>query len=94
MKNLAVFEPHEEGDIDLNGWLEAQWLPHPSLIISGCTEGALPTRIAGHPFLPDSVRGNWRLHNNTRAIRARYIRAALSSRGASAGHRKVDVVLE
>ena len=65
MKNLAVFGPHGEGDIDLNGWLEAQWLPHSSLIVSGCTEGALPGRIAGHPFLPDSVRVAWHLHNNT-----------------------------
>ena len=64
MKNLAIFGPHADGDIDLNGWLEAQWLPHSSLIVSGCTEGALPARIAGHPFIPDSVRVDWRLHNN------------------------------
>jgi ATP-dependent helicase/nuclease subunit B len=64
MKNLAVFGPHDEGDIDLNGWLEAQWLPNSSLIVSGCTEGALPARIAGHPFVPDSVRADWHLHNN------------------------------
>ena len=56
MKNLAVFGPHGEDDIDLNGWLEAQWLPNSSLIVSGCTEGALPARIVGHPFVPDSVR--------------------------------------
>ena len=64
MKNLAVFGPHDAGDIDLNGWLEAQWLPHSSLIVSGCTEGALPARVAGHPFVPDSVRVDWHLHNN------------------------------
>ena len=64
MRHLAVFGSHAEGEIDLNGWLEAQWLPNFSLIISGCTEGALPARIAGHPFLPDSVRTAWHLHNN------------------------------
>jgi ATP-dependent helicase/nuclease subunit B len=64
MKNLAVFGPHGEGDIDLNGWLEGQWLPNSSLIVSGCTEGALPARVVGHPFVPDSVRVDWHLHNN------------------------------
>jgi ATP-dependent helicase/nuclease subunit B len=64
MKNLTVFGPHGEADTDLNGWLEAQWLPYSSLIVSGCTEGALPARIAGHPFVPDSLRVDWRLHNN------------------------------
>jgi ATP-dependent helicase/nuclease subunit B len=64
MRHLAVFGPRGEGEVDLNGWLEAQWLPSSSLIVSGCTEGALPARIAGHPFLPDSVRTAWHLHNN------------------------------
>ena len=64
MKNLAVFGPHGEDDIDLNGWLEAQWLPNSSLIVSGCTESALPARIVAHPFLPDSLRAAWHLHNN------------------------------
>jgi ATP-dependent helicase/nuclease subunit B len=64
MKNLAVFGPHREADIDLNGWLEAHWLPNSSLIVSGCTEDALPARIPGHPFVPDSVRVDWHLHNN------------------------------
>ena len=64
MKDLSIFGPHREEDIDLNGWLEAHWLPNSSLIVSGCTEGALPARIATHPFLPDSVRIAWSLHNN------------------------------
>lgn len=65
MKNVAVFERHGEADIELNGWLEAQWLPHSALIVSGCTEGALPARISRHPFLPDSVCVALGLHNNT-----------------------------
>ena len=64
MKYVAVFERHGEGDIELNGWLEAQWLPHAALIVSGCTEGALPARISAHPFLPDSARIALGLHNN------------------------------
>jgi ATP-dependent helicase/nuclease subunit B len=64
MKNTAVFEQHGEADIELNGWLEAPWLPHSSLIISGCTEGALPARVSAHPFLPDSVRDGLGLQSN------------------------------
>ena len=64
MKNVAVFERHGEADIELNGWLEAPWLPHSALIVSGCTEGALPTRLSAHPLLPDSVRVALGLHSN------------------------------
>jgi ATP-dependent helicase/nuclease subunit B len=64
MKNVAVFEHHRETDIELNGWLEAHWLPDAALIVAGCTEGALPARISSHPFLPDSVRVALGLYNN------------------------------
>ena len=64
MRSVAVFERHGEADIELNGWLEAPWLPHSALIVSGCTEGALPTRLSAHPLLPDSVRVALGLHSN------------------------------
>jgi hypothetical protein len=74
MKNVAVFEPHGEANIDLNGWLEAQWLPDSALIISGCNEGALPARISGHPFLPDSICASLGLHHNVqRFVRDAYL---------------------
>jgi ATP-dependent helicase/nuclease subunit B len=56
MKSIAVFEHRSAAQVDLNGWLEAPWLPHPALILSGCVEGALPARVSAHPFLPDSLR--------------------------------------
>jgi ATP-dependent helicase/nuclease subunit B len=64
MKNVVVFGPRGEADIELNGWLEAPWLPDAALLVSGCTEGALPARIVAHPFLPDSARIALGLHNN------------------------------
>ena len=64
MKSVAVFEHRSGTEVELNGWLEAPWLPHPDLILSGCTEGALPARVAAHPFLPDSVRGTLGMQSN------------------------------
>jgi len=52
----AIYGSHEETAVELNGWLEAPWLPHEALVISGCTEGALPANVTGHPFLPDTLR--------------------------------------
>lgn len=52
----AVYGRHEEGAVELHGWLEAAWLPEEALVISGCSEGALPASVTGHPFLPDSLR--------------------------------------
>ena len=34
MRNIAVFERPQETDIELNGWLEASWLPNSTLILS------------------------------------------------------------
>ena len=64
MKSIAVFERHSAAGVDLNGWLEAPWLPHSALILSGCTEGALPARVSAHPFLPDSLRRALGLQSN------------------------------
>ena len=64
MKRIAVFERHSGTEVELNGWLEAPWLPHSALILSGCTEGALPARVSAHPFLPDSLRRRLDLQSN------------------------------
>ncbi len=64
MKNVAVFERRSGTEVELNGWLEAPWLPHSALILSGCTEGALPARVAAHPFLPDSLRRGLGMQSN------------------------------
>ena len=65
MKNIAVFEPHIGTEVELNGWLEAPWLPHSAFILSGCTEGALPASVAAHPFLPESLRVSLGLHSSS-----------------------------
>ena len=64
MKSVPVFESHAGNDIELNGWLEAPWLAHSRIVLSGCTEGALPARVVTHPFLPDSLRNAVGLHSN------------------------------
>ncbi|HEY5743812.1 MAG TPA: PD-(D/E)XK nuclease family protein [Terrimicrobiaceae bacterium] len=64
MSNSAVYDPHREADRELNGWLETPWLPDSCLVVSGCTEGALPARISAHPFLPDSLRAKLGLQTN------------------------------
>ena len=64
MKSIAVFERRSGKEVELNGWLEGPWLPHSSLILSGCTEGALPARVSAHPFLPDSLRVGLGLQSN------------------------------
>lgn len=60
----TVYGRHDTDAVELNGWLEAPWLPHPALVLSGCTEGALPANISGHPFLPDSLRATLGLQTN------------------------------
>ncbi len=64
MKSVTVFERRCGTEVELNGWLEAAWLPQSSLIVSGCTEGALSARVAAHPFLPDSLRGTLGMQSN------------------------------
>jgi len=64
LAGTPVYETHPEGAIELHGWLEAPWLPHTALVISGCTEGALPAQVNSHPFLPDSLRVTLGLSGN------------------------------
>lgn len=64
LEDLAVYGAHGEEDVELHGWLEAGWLPHSALVLSGCVEGALPANVAGHAFLPDSLRQVLGLQSN------------------------------
>lgn len=56
LEAAKIYEARQADEVELNGWLEAAWLPNEALIISGCVEGALPAASTGHAFLPDSVR--------------------------------------
>lgn len=56
LESSMIYAARQPGEVELNGWLEAAWLPNSALIISGCVEGALPAHSSGHPFLPDAAR--------------------------------------
>lgn len=51
-----VYDDHAADAVELNGWLEASWLPDSGLVLSGCAEGVLPAATNGHSFLPESAR--------------------------------------
>lgn len=68
LEDLAIYEAHGEEDIELHGWLEAGWLPQASLVLSGCSEGALPANVSGHAFLPDSLRQALGLQSNRQRL--------------------------
>ncbi len=51
-----VYDDHAPDDVELNGWLEAAWLPDATMVLSGCAEGVLPAATNGHSFLPESAR--------------------------------------
>lgn len=60
----SVYGSHVADAVELHGWLEAPWLSHSALVLSGCTEGALPANVTGHPFLPDTLRVRLGLQTN------------------------------
>jgi len=51
-----VYEEHADDAVELNGWLEAAWLPDERIVLAGCAEGVLPAATNGHSFLPESAR--------------------------------------
>jgi ATP-dependent helicase/nuclease subunit B len=66
----CVYSSSEDGDTDLNGWLEAPWNAAKRLAICGCVEGCLPSTLDGHPFLPDQARAALGIADNA-LLRAR-----------------------
>ena len=79
----AMQKPAEPDAVTLNGWLEAPWLPGGDLLLSGLIEGRLPQSIDGDPFLPDSIRPELGLNDNTRRLArdAYLLHSLLASRG-------------
>lgn len=85
IRNEQIQKPAAEGDITLNGWLEAPWLPEPQLVLCGLIEGQLPSSVDGDPFLPDSVCPALGLSNNAqRLTRDTYLLDALLASRPSA----------
>lgn len=56
IRATTIYGTHEPGAVEFHGWLEVAWLPHDAVVVSGCTEGALPSHVSSHPFLPESLR--------------------------------------
>ncbi len=79
-------EPDEGDSLTLDGWLELPFLDTEELIIAGFQEGCVPESIAGHAFLPDSLRSGLGLPTNeSRTLRdARILAMVLDSRPANA----------
>lgn len=61
-----------EGAVELIGWLDCHLDDAPTLFISGCNEGELPTSVNADPFLPNELRRKLGLVDNDR----RYARDA------------------
>lgn len=68
IRATSIYGTHEPGAVELNGWLEVSWLPHEAVIVSGCTEGALPSHVSSHPFLPESLRVELGLAGNAQRL--------------------------
>ena len=58
-------EPDEGDTILTDGWLELPFLDADEVTISGFAEGKVPESVVGHAFLPDSLRRELGLVDNT-----------------------------
>ena len=72
LKSEPIFDSSQAGDVELSGWLEAPWIESERLAVCGCVEGAIPSSVNGHAFLPDSKRSALGLADNA----ARFARDA------------------
>ncbi|MFZ4484030.1 MAG: PD-(D/E)XK nuclease family protein [Chthoniobacterales bacterium] len=78
MARRRVFAPAPDGVVEILGWLEAAWADGPTLGLSGCREGALPSGVAEDVFLPDGVRARLRLSSQaSRFARDAYLLSSL-----------------
>lgn len=68
IRATSIYGTHEIDAVELNGWLEISFLPHEAVVVSGCTEGALPSHVSSHPFLPESLRVQLGLPGNEQRL--------------------------
>lgn len=86
LSRTALSEPRGEVDLVLQGWLELLWEPAPNLIVAGLNEEHVPGILISHPFLPDRVRQELGLPNqSTRFARDAYTLRALTEQRVSNG---------
>ena len=63
-----TLEPDSSRAIKTEGWLELAWSEAEKFALVGMHEGSVPDSIAGHPFLPDSLRTALGLTDNARRL--------------------------
>lgn len=92
IRERRIYDLHEPGDIDLQGWLELLWEDAPHLVITGMNDDFVPESLIGHAFLPDSARQVLGLSDNDdRFARDAYLLAASAATRRATGGR-LDLV--
>jgi ATP-dependent helicase/nuclease subunit B len=72
------------GALELQGWLELPWEDAPHLVVAGLNDARVPEAVAGHAFLPESLRVRLGLKSNEArfARDAHLLQALAASRGS------------
>lgn len=79
-------EEKPAGALELQGWLELLWEDAPHLVVAGLNDGRVPEAIAGHAFLPESLRVRLGLKSNAvRLARDAYLLQTLAASRAAEG---------
>lgn len=88
---LRHSEDKPAGALELQGWLELPWEDAPHLVLAGLNDGRVPEAIAGHAFLPESLRVALGLKtNDDRLARDACLLQTLAASRAPAG--RLDVL--
>ncbi len=79
-REIRLYDPAGEADVDVEGWLEAPWLAAPCLVVAGMNEGRVPLPPAGHPWITDSLASRLGLPSASRLLaRDAFLLAALAA---------------
>jgi len=85
-----VFDDKPAGAVELDGWLELVFRDEPVLLVAGLNDGCAPEAVAGHAFLPESLRERLGLKTNAqRFARDAWQLAALAACRAQGGRLEV-----
>ena len=85
-----LFDDKPAGAVELDGWLELAFRDEPVLFVAGLNDGSAPEAVAGHAFLPESLRERLGLKTNAqRFARDAWQLAALAACRAQDGRLEV-----
>jgi ATP-dependent helicase/nuclease subunit B len=85
-----TFEDKAPGAVELDGWLELAFRDEPVLLVAGLNDGCAPEAVAGHAFLPESLRERLGLKTNAqRFARDAWQLAALAACRAEGGRLEI-----